>query len=596
MAPRLVAAVFFVSTVLQGLPAAAATPLWGAKELIRSSRSYEMTPGDAVQFTIGFKNVGANAWKRDGERFVSVYTYDPKYRKSVFAHESWVSDVQPARMTDPEVKPGQVGSFTMTLFAPLAEGTYHETFRLAAEGTAWLEGGSFTIDITVKKKAPLSTAAGDVLKYANGYKAMKMLVSERDLSLQAGTTKEFRVAFKNVGRTSWSKSGASPLALKAVTKDPLKFKNKSWSDDVVAALPESEIKPGQLAFMSFSLTAPEGPGKFKPKFTLAAGQELVEGGEIEIPIEVTQGTVPSVVVPPKQEEFSRSGSRGPEIRIGLYRTTEPVVIAAAGDYRLLDSDDKPVRTLSGVTTTTFDFGTLQYTVRNGDFTFTTAAHVTFAPVDPASTILEVRSLESRPTWDPTINFNKYRGKLRVHYMRSTQRLWVVEELPLEDYMRGLAETSNGSAYEYQKALVTAARTYALFVISIGGKHANEWFDLDTTGNDQVYKGYVSEQVRPNVARAVEETRGSVVTYGGEVVVTPYFSRSDGRTRSWTEVWGGRVHPWLVSKDAPYDKGKELWGHGVGLSASDALGRAEAGASWTEILKYYYTGVELRQQY
>lgn len=595
LAPWLLAAVFFVSGVLAAAPAEAAPGPFAAQELIRSSRTLEMAPGDSVQFTIGFKNAGTSTWRREGANYVSIYTFDPKYRKSAFSHESWADGVQAARMTDVEVRPGQVGRFTMTLFAPLQEGSYHETFQLAAEDLAWVQGGKFTVDITVKRKGAVSTAAGNVLRYANGYKAMKMLVSERGLSLQAGTTKEFRVAFKNVGRTSWSKNGPSPLSLKAATGDPLRFSNKTWSDDVVAALPESEIKPGQMALLSFSLTAPSSPGQFKPKFTLTAGQDLVEGGEIEIPIEVTRGNAPSSVDASHGAAYSMSGARGPEIRVGITSTTEPVIVAADGAYELLDADDRPVKTLSGVTTTTFDFSSLRYTVRNGDFVYGADAHVTFRPLDP-STVLEIRSLESRPTWDPSLNFNKYRGKIRVHYMRATKKLWVVEEVPLEDYLRGLAETSNGSAFEYQKALVTAARTYALFVMSLGGKHPKEYFDLDTTGNDQVYKGYVSELVRPNVVRAAEETRGQVVTYGGDIVVTPYFSRSDGRTRAWTEVWGGRVHPWLVSKDAPYDRGKELWGHGVGLSASDALGRADAGASWTEILKYYYTGVELRQEY
>ncbi|HSD12000.1 MAG TPA: SpoIID/LytB domain-containing protein, partial [Patescibacteria group bacterium] len=244
----------------------------------------------------------------------------------------------------------------------------------------------------------------------------------------------------------------------------------------------------------------------------------------------------------------------------------------------------------------FDFRTLTYTVRNGSYVFTSDKHVTLSPEDPASTIFEITSYENRPSWDPNVNFNRFRGDIRVNYIRATKKLWVVEELPVEDYMRGLAETSNVSPYEYQKALVTAARTYALFVVSLGGKHQSEYFDLGTDGNDQVYKGYASELVRPNVVRAVEETRGTVVTYGGEIVVTPYFSRSDGRTRSWTEVWSSTPHPWLVSRPAPHDRGQTLWGHGVGMSASDAVGRANDGASWTDILKYYYTGIELKRQY
>ena len=204
------------------------------------------------------------------------------------------------------------------------------------------------------------------------------------------------------------------------------------------------------------------------------------------------------------------------------------------------------------------------------------------------------SHEDRPVWDTTVNYNRFRGQIDVHYIPATGNLWVVEEVPTEDYMRGLAETSNGSPFEYQKALVTAARTYALYVRLIGGKHKTEYFDLNTTGNDQVYRGYVSELIRPQVAEAAAETMGKVVTYDGEIVVTPYFSQSDGRTRSWTEVWSSTDHPWLVSVPAPYDEGLSLWGHGVGMSANDAFGRAKKlGESWTDILKHYYTGVEIR---
>src|SRR5687768_15601864 len=435
--PRLVAAVVFVFGMLGPVTANAATPAYAAKELIRSTKQVEMSPGDTLQFTIGFKNTGTATWTRDGQNFVSVYTHDPKYRKTLFNHDTWISGVQPARLTDEKIKPGQVGSVTFNLFAPLQEGTYRETFQLAAEGQAWIDGGKFSIDIVVKPRPPLSTAAGVAHKFANGYKAMKMLVSERDLSLEAGTTKVYRVGFKNVGRTSWTKDGSAPLALKAMWNDPQKFKHASWSNNVVSGLPETEIKPGQLVFLSFTLAAPQGTGKFTPKFMLTAGEELVEGGEVEIPIEVRQGKVAPVVDVKHVEEFSRSGERGPIIRVGLYSTTAPVTIDAAGDYKLLDNNDNVVKVLSGVTTTTFDFETRGYTVRNGDYVFKTDAHVDFVPVDPAKTIFEVRSLENRPTWDPTINFNKFRGTLRVHFTRATQKLWVVEELPLEDYMRGL---------------------------------------------------------------------------------------------------------------------------------------------------------------
>ena len=59
-----------------------------------------------------------------------------------------------------------------------------------------------------------------------------------------------------------------------------------------------------------------------------------------------------------------------------------------------------------------------------------------------------------------------------------------------------------------------------------------------------------------------------------------FSRSDGRTRDWSEC-GGTV-AWIKSVKTPCDeKGRKLWGHGVGLSASE-LCMAKEGKTWEEL--------------
>jgi hypothetical protein len=361
------------------------------------------------------------------------------------------------------------------------------------------------------------------------------------------------------------------------------------------------VKPGQLAFFDVMLAAPADRGDYLPRFVLTAGSDRVDGGAVEIPVRVLQGEIPASIPSGNIPSFGGlpepTGPRGPNIRVGLFKTASPITFVADGTYTLIDGGPHTaVRQLSGVTTVTFDPATLTYLVQNGSFSQRFQNHVHLRPDDPTRTIFEIPSYESRPTWDPSLNFNKFRGELEVFYSSAAGELWVIEELPIEDYMRGLAETSNGSPYEFQKALVTAARTFAYFVQKTGGKHPSRNFDVTTGEGDQVYKGYVSELVRPNVVRAVEETRGMIVTLDGDVVATPYFSRSDGRTRAYTEVWGGSTRPWLVSVPTPYDAGKTLWGHGVGMSASDAVARAEHGASWTDILQYYYRGVSITSRY
>ncbi len=87
-----------------------------------------------------------------------------------------------------------------------------------------------------------------------------------------------------------------------------------------------------------------------------------------------------------------------------------------------------------------------------------------------------------------------------------------------------------------------------------------------------------------------------MTFNGAYAITPYFSRSDGRTRNWTEVWGGKGYAWLLSVPVPQDRGRTLWGHGVGMSATGALGMANEGVLYKEILQHFYTGTSLMRFY
>jgi SpoIID/LytB domain protein len=111
---------------------------------------------------------------------------------------------------------------------------------------------------------------------------------------------------------------------------------------------------------------------------------------------------------------------------------------------------------------------------------------------------------------------------------------------------------------------------------------------------QRYLGYGVEVRSPNFVNAVKETEDIVVTYNGELVKTPYFNQSDGRTRSAEEMWGWTHTPYLQSVDDPYCKGLSMSGHGVGMSGCGAEGMANDGEGYEEIIKYYYQGVEMEK--
>ncbi len=210
-------------------------------------------------------------------------------------------------------------------------------------------------------------------------------------------------------------------------------------------------------------------------------------------------------------------------------------------------------------------------------------------------VVEVKTYENRPVWNSELNDNIFFGTIEVVYSEQSAQLLLVNDVGIERYIRGIAEAGNENDPDYLQALLTAARTYAWFNISYPTKHAGEPYILNATDGDQVYRGAGFTLRAPNIVAAQKATARQVITYEGEVIIAPYFSRSDGRTRSWSEVWYGD-YPWAVSVEDPCCTAETLSGHGVGLSATGAVYFAAEGMLWQDILKYYYTGVEIESGY
>ncbi len=137
----------------------------------------------------------------------------------------------------------------------------------------------------------------------------------------------------------------------------------------------------------------------------------------------------------------------------------------------------------------------------------------------------------------------YRGRLEI-FLNKRGRMTVVNELPMEEYIRGVVPNElSPNAFpqlEALKAQAVAARTYA---VKNKGNYGAEGFDLLPTAMSQVYNGRSSEH--PLTDRAVLETRGMVATYNGEPINALYTSTSGGRTENVEYVYG-RAVPYLKS--------------------------------------------------
>jgi stage II sporulation protein D len=133
---------------------------------------------------------------------------------------------------------------------------------------------------------------------------------------------------------------------------------------------------------------------------------------------------------------------------------------------------------------------------------------------------------------------RYRGRLLV-YLNDRGLLNLVNELPLEDYLRGVVPVEMGpelyDSLESLKAQAVAARTYA--VRGLGGFGA-EGFDICASPRCQAYGGMAAEH--PLSDRAVLETAGEIVLHDGDIAETLYSASCGGRTEDVEVVFPKRT--------------------------------------------------------
>ena len=143
----------------------------------------------------------------------------------------------------------------------------------------------------------------------------------------------------------------------------------------------------------------------------------------------------------------------------------------------------------------------------------------------------------------------YQGTLEIH--KREQGLVLVNELPLEEYLKAVVPSEMPSAYEKEALMAQAvcARTYACKQME-EGRMKEYGGDVDDSVNFQVYGNIAS---RESTAQAVELTRGKVLCQDGMLIQAYYFSTSPGVT-STDEVWGAtEAASYLKSVTCAFDQ-------------------------------------------
>jgi peptidoglycan hydrolase-like amidase len=165
----------------------------------------------------------------------------------------------------------------------------------------------------------------------------------------------------------------------------------------------------------------------------------------------------------------------------------------------------------------------------------------------------VRPVNARVRIEPPaaplqIDSRAYRGALEI-FGNTRRTLTVVNELPLEEYLRGVVPNElNPTAFEQLEALkaqAVAARTY---IHRNRGQYKKEGYDICATDACQVYFGVLTEH--PLATQAIVETRGTIATYAGSPINALYSSTCGGRTEDAEHIFNEKV-PYLVSTTCEY---------------------------------------------
>ena len=155
----------------------------------------------------------------------------------------------------------------------------------------------------------------------------------------------------------------------------------------------------------------------------------------------------------------------------------------------------------------------------------------------------------------------YRGNLKL-VVTDQGRLNAVNLVDIEEYLYGVVprEMPPNWPEEALKAQAVVSRTFARYQMEA---NAAREYDISASTASQVYGGVTAETERTR--RAVDATRGRILTFNGRPALTYFHANSGGMTEDARHVWRVAI-PYLQS-------------------VSDDYSARAPGAAWTSFLSF-----------
>lgn len=568
----------------------------------------KMRVGEEYSGYVKIKNTGNMIWRNSGSEKIMLRG------DSISAFTEPDSEIL-STLEEDEILPGETGTFRLNLKAPEEIGNYIEKYKPYMQDIVFSPDELSSFDVVVYDKDYNSKLISKTpYKSWEKGKSYDAQIKLRNLGEKTWKEENFAVAFLKESDLKISNLSLSPQTIKTGEIATIDFrvkidKDEELEDKNMFAYPKINDSPIYKKPLQFKYTvessADADPASAQPPATSSSPPSSTSPPSSSPSSSSSSGT--SAASPPSSSSSSSSGSTPssgtntassddqPQIRVKISFEGEPE-ISANGSFEVYSGEDHLITLSSGEIAKISKVGT-KYKVDAEGNIFLKNEPIRFIPKNSA--ILRIDNFENHPAWNEDLNDNEYRGVLEVNDVDNDDNddvgnLIVINELNLEDYMKGVAEVLNSDEPEKIKAVMVAARTYAAYYLDVEEKFPGKPYNLDDNPDvSQKYLGYGFEKRAQNVANEVEATEGKVVTYEGALVKTPYFNQSDGTvTKSAYEVWGWTHTPYLISVSDSFCAADEFRGHGVGLSGCGAMSMAQTGATYEEILKHYYTGVEI----
>jgi SpoIID/LytB domain protein len=209
-----------------------------------------------------------------------------------------------------------------------------------------------------------------------------------------------------------------------------------------------------------------------------------------------------------------------------------------------------------------------------------AGTVLYSGAKPTSLVVRgTTSATLLQLWSKPSSFDRYRGILRIRTSYTIPTINVVDDLPLETYLRGVVPAEMSSAWPTAalQAQAIASRSYAARRLRPGVSY----FDVPDDSSSQVYHGALAEKTRATTA--IVATAGVVLRKGTSIANTLFHSDDGGATENNENVYTSSTGA-KVAGVVSYLRGS---------SDRDATGRAyDSGAPYATWATHTYTRTQL----